>query len=328
MLFSNFSSNIVENVKTQDGWECKIITKSGTTNFGYTWHYNPDGGATFKTDDGWIYVSNSESELKQGGVGALKFNNSGTLVDSYSILENTTRNCSGGKTPWGTWLSCEETPHGYVWECDPLGEKDPIRRDQLGRFSHEAAAVDPSNNYIYLTEDGGYNRLLRWEPKEKNNVFGEGALRAASRSANGKVKWVHHNSSAATDFKGPEGICFYEDREAIYFTTKIDNKVWSLSVKDDILVPIYEENHPLYGVDNITIDNEGNLYIAEDGGNMQIIKLSLHNNIWRPEVFLQIYNQPISEIAGLAFTPDFKKMYFSSQRGFYGKGITYEVSKI
>ncbi|MDD3765156.1 MAG: DUF839 domain-containing protein [Nevskiales bacterium] len=129
---------------------------------GYQWHEAPDGGAVFDTDDGgWIYVSNSEVS-NTGGVGALRFDANGTIVDAYRILDGTTRNCAGGKTPWGTWLSCEETGDGLVFECDPRGASAARELPALGLFNHEAAAVDLQTRTVFLTEDAGDGRLYRF----------------------------------------------------------------------------------------------------------------------------------------------------------------------
>jgi secreted PhoX family phosphatase len=83
---------------------------------------------------------------------------------------------------------------------------------------------------------------------------------------------------------------------------------------------------PLTGVDNITGAGSGDLYVAEDGGNMEI-------NVITPAgvvaPFLRILNQSSSEITGPAFSPDGRRLYFSSQRGTTGRssgGITYEVT--
>ncbi|HEY0973915.1 MAG TPA: alkaline phosphatase PhoX [Solimonas sp.] len=130
---------------------------------GYNWHSAPDGGAVFAADDGgWVYVSNSETSPR-GGVGALRFAADGTLTDAYRILDNTRRNCAGGQTPWHTWLSCEETSDGLVYECDPFGSPETARvKPALGLFNHEAAAVDLATRTVFLTEDAGDGRFYRF----------------------------------------------------------------------------------------------------------------------------------------------------------------------
>ena len=76
-------------------------------------HGRPDFGATFVderkwNEGGWIYVSNSEMQQQgKGGVGAITFNKHGKVLNYKMVLENTTMNCGGGRTPWNTWVSCE-----------------------------------------------------------------------------------------------------------------------------------------------------------------------------------------------------------------------------
>ena len=90
------------------------------------------------------------------------------LVDEFVSLAGTRVNCAGGPTPWGSWLSCEEItsgrrdgfdqPHGYIFEvpADATGPVDPVPLRAMGRFIHEAIAVDPNTGIVYETEDTWY----------------------------------------------------------------------------------------------------------------------------------------------------------------------------
>ncbi len=334
-------------VRLPKGFTSRIVAVSGQNLFGYRWHSAPDGGATFATEDGgWIYVSNSEIDKKMGGTGALRFNSEGTVISAYSILKNTSRNCSGGTTPWQTWLSCEEIERGYVWECDPFGKNKAQVKAELGCFRHEAIAFDVNSNKLYLTEDQPDGCLYRFTPYEMMDSghvsLDEGFLEVAEVIVSGHAKIIRWHrlpdpSAAAietrkqvkhcTQFNGGEGIWYYGGK--VYFTTKGDNRVWVYNTQNHSLHIIYDASHYtspiLIGVDDITSNELGELLVAEDKGNMQIVILS--GSTIKP--LLQLVGHDQSEITGLAFSPDGSRLYFSSQRGKTGRnenGVTFEIS--
>mgnify|MGYP000089843638 CR=1 FL=1 len=110
-------------------------------------------------------------------------------VREFWSLTGTFRNCAGGTTPWGSWLSCEEgideatatgaeKNHGYVFEVPvntvPGAPAPPIPIRQLGRFAHEAAAVDPETGIIYETEDfADVSGFYRFIPQQRITRTGE-----------------------------------------------------------------------------------------------------------------------------------------------------------
>ena len=82
----------------------------------------------------------------------------------------------------------------------------------------------------------------------------------------------------------------------------------------------------LRGVDNLEVGPGGELLVAEDGDDMQLVVVTPDG---RALPLLQVVGHTFSEITGPAFSPDHSRLYVSSQRGtswIRSNGVTFEIT--
>lgn len=137
----------------------------------------------------------------------------GETVAEFLSLIGTDRNCAGGPMPWGTWVTCEEpedllTPrgrrHGWCFEVRATAEpgvQKPVALKALGRFRHEAVALDPGSGILYLTEDRTDGLLYRFLPDRKGDLTA-GRLQALAIAARPKADLRNYDPAAAWPVEG------------------------------------------------------------------------------------------------------------------------------
>lgn len=229
------------------------------------------------------------------------------VVKGARTVKGTVGNCSGGQTPWGTLLTCEEnvdgytkqwegtgyeaTHQGWITEIDPFDPRStPKKHTAMGRFRHENAAVTIAKDgraVVYMGDDmrdacvykyvskGKYNAQDR---KANLNLLAEGDLYVADFAAG---KWLlldYDRNAALKSAKKSDGSPMFTSQADIL----VDARAAALAVKatptdrpEDI------EIHPITGEVYVALTNNsvhGNYF-------GQIVKLTEDQNDWTSEKF-------------------------------------------
>lgn len=254
------------------------------------------------------------------------------LERHFTSLSGTIVNCAGGATPWGSWVTCEESnaglssgwlkQHGYCFEVPAVanGQVSAIALTDMGRFAHEAMAVDPATWIVYETEDNGSTsgfyrfiankpgRLARGGRLEMLAIDGVANYDTRTGQPIGvslPVTWVPiadpnpaGTSSTAVYNQGFAGGgarfarlegCWWGDGAVYFVSTNGGNagsgQVWEFKPKrrGGTLTLIYESPNPsvLDAPDNVTVSPQGGLLLCEDGGGDQYLRgLTLDGEIF------------------------------------------------
>ena len=341
-----------DNIRLSEGLVGTIIARSGepvlysspavkevesVLNF----HWNADGADIFALPDGgYIYVSNSEIGKNRGGVYGIEFDELGQVRNYKALLTGTNRNCNGGRTPWNTWISCEEAKGGQCWQVDPTGQRT-ANRTVLGGVGgyFEAFAYDTRNTAApsyYITEDEVDGALRRYRPPTNSSIgwdslhLENGIVDYLEFLPDGTFQWskslASGRISAESYFPNSEGIAIRSGTMAFVSKTKrqlflldLDQFTYSVvSTETDVLAGGGQfEGQPDHVI--VSSSQSGLLILTEDSGPTP--GMFAYDGSKYVSYFESNYVD--DEVVGVTFSPDGKFLYAAIQRA----GYLFQISR-
>jgi secreted PhoX family phosphatase len=353
--------------------------------------YTTGGGNVPGNNDftGYVPISNSSTngylsvnhENTPGGVSMMQISydgssklwnvNSNQAVDFYnSALVTTTRNCSGGVTPWGTVITCEETYNsgdnnndgyedvGWCVEIDAAtkrvksyGNGKQEKLWALGRMRHENVVVANDRKTVYFGEDGGTSCVYKFVANNAENLSTgtlyvlrlDGGLSGGNPTTT-TGRWVQMPNSTKSDrnntssiasslggnnFSGVEDVEIHPISGQVYYTSKGNGRVYRFtdngSTVSGFETFVGGRSYPITtnsgtvneswgsGNDNLAFDNDGNLWVLQDGGRDYIWMVENGHTQSNPKVKIFGSSPNGSEPTGITFSPDGRFMFLSIQ---------------
>jgi len=290
-----------------------------------------------------------------------------SVARQFLSLTGTLRNCAGGPTPWNSWITCEETvvgaggnlarDHGWCFDVpvtDQPALADPIPLKAMGRFNHEAVAVDPDTGDVFETEDRHDGLIYRFVPKVKGKLAKGGKLYALCITKkpgldtrnwkkqtfplghSEKIEWVEMKDvesprddlrfrgvkKGAAVFARGEGMWYSQGSIFIACTNggkKQRGQIWKLTSNKLELYAEPNDADLVDNCDNLTVAPWGDLVLCEDGKGDQFLDVITPQG----KIFKLAKNAKSSgEFAGACFSPDGSTLFVNMQR----EGLTLAIT--
>ena len=340
-------------LRLSQGLSATLIAESGekvqytspeanTTQSTLSFHFAADGADVFALPGGgYIYASNAELGTGSGGVFGVEFDSNGRIRNYKALITGTTANCNGGRTPWNTWVTCEEYGSGQCWQVDPTGVR-PGEKTVVGQLggAYEAFAYDDRNTSApsyYITEDVQNGALRRYRPPINYPMIWE-SLHLTNGTHDylvlnpdsGTFLWStvlqEGRDSALLYYRNSEGIAIRNGK--LVFVSKIQKEMFLLDLDQLTYTSVSTEGAgTLSGggrfdsePDHVIAESKsGIIILSEDGGNT-------------PGMFGYDGSKYFSyfesnfvgdEVTGIAFSPDRKFLFAAIQ----STGYLFRISR-